>query len=462
LLVCETTGGAVVNCNLETHLMRLLRRPRLALERLETRACPSLTLSLFSGTLNVTGVPNGTLALTETGTSTFKVTDGTATLATFAGVSNISVRLSHRPFDLNVQLNAAGLGGNLYMDLGTGWTVGPSGTVHVSGGRIGGSLTILRGNGNETYDLGINSAAAPDPLRVGGSVSINAITSGGVAFGSPRDSLFLEQGSSIGLDLNTTNVDSVLLAPTDGVLANSSVGRNVSISNTLEHTTTEAFLLGTVGQDATVNGPNTGIFVIVGNGPGTGTTGRNLSIGTLGGDSVVALSAGSLVGGTANITTGGGNDFIELTGQVNGNATVSSGDGNDTIQVDATAAVFGTLHLNGGNGANTLTVNGSVSGDLVFNQGNGDNSATITQAPGGVLRWTSGNGNDTLNLTPATAGQLWNVNIQFGSGDDTLNLNAPGGTLTGRADGGGRITANAFNQDPSWTLTPTFTLSNFP
>src|SRR5436309_2673996 len=121
--------------------MRLLRRPRLSLERLEARACPSVTLSFVSGTLNVTGVPNGVLTFTETGTSAFKVTDGTASLGTYLGVSNISVRLSHRPDDLNVQLNAGGLGGNLYMDLGTGDTVGPSSTIHVSGGRIGGTLT---------------------------------------------------------------------------------------------------------------------------------------------------------------------------------------------------------------------------------------------------------------------------------------------------------------------------------
>ncbi len=449
--------------------MRLPRRPRLSLERLEARACPSVTLSFVSGTLNVTGVPNGVFTISETGTNTFKVTDGATNLPTFMGVSNISIRLSHRPDDLNVQLNASGLSGNLYMDLGTGDTVGPPNSINVSGGRIGGSLTILRGNGNETYDLGFNSAGAPDPLHVGGSVSVAAITSAGVGFATPRDTLFLEQGSSIGLDLNTTNVDSVLLAPSDGVLANSSVGRNVSISNTQEHTTTLAVLFGTIGQSATVNGPSTGIFVQVGDAatPGSGTIGRNLSVGTLGGDSAVGLAPGSVVGGTATITTGGGDDLIELAGQVNGNTTISSGDGDDLISLDSSAAVFGTLQINGGNGDNLLFVDGSVSGDLVFNLGNGDNTAFITQAPGGVLRWTSGNGNDFLSLGDLSTppGTTWNVNIRLGSGDDTLTLDpaAPADQfLTGSADGGGRIVANVFDQGASWTLAPTFTLSNFP
>jgi hypothetical protein len=252
----------------------------------------------------------------------------------------------------------------------------------------------------------------------------------------------------------------VFLAP------GSSVGRNVSVNNTLEHTTPDTFFLGSIGQDATINGPGTGIFVAVfSSGPGTGVIGRNLSISALGGNSMVSLSPGSFVGGTANITTGGGSDSIDLGGQVNSNVTVSTGDGNDTVSLDMGAVVLGTLRINGGNGDNTLTVDGSVSGDLVFNLGNGNDSATVSQAPGGVLRWTSGNGNDSLTLTDTNspAGTTWNVSILFGSGDDTLTLaGATTQFLTGSADGGGRILGNVFSQGANWTLQSPFTLSNFP
>jgi hypothetical protein len=441
--------------------MRVLHPARLSLELLESRFCPSLTLSLVSSTLTISGVPTGTLAIAETGTNAFKVTDGSASLPTFSGVSNINVKLSSRPGDLNVQLNASGLGGNLYEDLGFGFT-GPSGTVHVSGGRIGGNLTIVRGNGNETVDLGINSVGAPDPLRVGGTVNFTAITSSGSGAASPRDHLILQTGSSIGLDLSTTNVDSVFLAP------GTSVGRNVAVSNTQEHTMPDTFLEGSVGQDVTISGPGTGIFVDLGSLAAAVVT-RNLSISTLGGDSIVGLGAGSLVKGNATITTGAGNDVIELGGQVAGTASVSSGDGNDMVSLDAGAAVSGSLSVTSGNGNSTMTIDGTVSGDMVVHLGNGANTVTIGNAPAGVLRWTSGNGNDSVTLGDGstTASETWNVSMRFGTGNDTLTLAATGFTqsLTGFVDMGGPPAGNSF--DPTnqlgagtWVIVQPFTLQN--
>src|SRR5262249_49717498 len=182
--------------------MKRVRRARLALEQLEHRYCPTLTITLTSGYLTVSGVPTGTLTIQETGTHIFQVLDGTANLGSYSA-ANINVNLASRPSDLNVQLNASGLGGNLFLGLGNGDTVGPPSTIHVSGGRIGGTLTITKGNGHETYDLGINSVGAPDPLSVGGNVSVAAKTSAGIGGGQPRDTLFLQTGSSIGSDLTT-------------------------------------------------------------------------------------------------------------------------------------------------------------------------------------------------------------------------------------------------------------------
>jgi hypothetical protein len=91
-------------------------------------------------------------------------------------------------------------------------------------------------------------------------------------------------------------------------------------------------------------------------------------------------------------------------------------------------------------------------------------SHAVTNAPGGLLSWTSGNGSDSLTFAPTTDNQTWNVQIQFGNGDDTFTLGGTGlnESVTGRVDGGGRLTANVFNPGANWTLTPTFTLSNFP
>jgi hypothetical protein len=437
--------------------MRSARRTRLWVEQLEDRRCPSLTVSLVSGSLYVSGVPTGTLTIQETGTNVFRVMDGTVFLGAYTA-SNLNVRLTSRPADVNILLNATGLGGNLSLDLGTGDTVGGPSSIHVGGGRIGGSLTGLRGGGNETYDLGFDATGGTSPLTVGGSVSVTAVTSRGSGGSQPRDTLFLNTGSSIGLDLTTTFVDSVFLAP------GTSVGRNVSVNNSLEHTMPDTFLEGNIGQDVTITGPATGISVDLGS-LGAAVIGRNLSINAPAGNSSVTLAAGSLVGGTAGITTGGGNDSIDLGGQVNGNATVSTGDGTDTVSLDAGAAVFGSLRINGGNGDNTLTVDGSVGGDLVFNLGNGNNTATVSQAPGGVLRWTSGNGNDSLTLTDTNspAGTTWTVNVVFGSGDDTFALTGTTSQfLTGSVDGGGHILGNVFSPGANWTLQSTFMLSNFP
>jgi hypothetical protein len=438
----------------------LLFRRRLSLEQLESRWCPSLTVSFFHGTLSVTGVPKSTLTIQETGAAVFQTMDGATTLHTFSGVANIHVRLSSRPADLNVLLDSSGLGGRLLIDLGRGFT-GVSGTVHVGGGPIGGSVTITRGNGDETFDLGFDAAGAPAPLQVGGSVSVNAITSRGSDGASPRDTLFLQAGSSIGLDLTTTNVDSVFLASAFGALPNSSVGRNVSVSNPLERTTPDTFLLGTIGQDATITGPSTGVFDLVGDGftPGSGAIGRNLTIHARGGDSIVGLSAGSAVGGNVFITTGGGNDFVELTGQVGGNASVSTGEGDDFFSLDSGAEVFGSLSVRSGNGTETVTVAGAVDGQLNVTVGNGGTMATastitVTTAPGGLFTFRGGNGFDNLMLgdPAAAAPQTFDLDVLFGTGTNVLSDQSAASpnndTLSGFVQGsGGNNTFTQGNAD---------------
>jgi hypothetical protein len=152
---------------------------------------------------------------------------------------------------------------------------------------------------------------------------------------------------------------------------------------------------------------------------------------------------------------------------VNGSLSVDLGDGSNTFGFAASANVFGNLSIAAGNGTNTLgTLAGTVAGNLMFTIGNGNTTVTIVNPPGGSLSWTSGNGNDSVTLGSAatTAGGIWNVNLQFGNGDDSLTLSAAAPatqTISGRADGGGRITANVFTQGASWAPV-NFTLVNFP
>jgi hypothetical protein len=463
--------------------MNFRRTHRPWLEQLEDRTCPALTLKLLPGTLYITGAPRGTLTIQETGANAFQVQDGVTPIATFTNISNITIQQPNRPADLNIALNATGLSGNLLMDLGFGDTNGPPSTIHISGGTIRGSVTLLKGSGDETYDLGFNSVGATDPLTVRGNVNVVARTSGGTGGGAPRDTLFLQTGSAILGSLTTTNVDSMLLAP------GTSLGRNLTVNNVLEHTTPDAFLLGTIGRDVSVNGPVTGLFFALGFGaPGSGVVGGSLSVNSLGGSNFVTLNPNSVVSGNARINTGFGTDFISLQGEVDSNVFVSTGEGDDFVNFDPAAVVAGSMRINGGNGNNTvvssglvngdlsfyfgngndtITVDGQVSGNLLFNMGNGDNTVNVTQAPGHTLYWISGNGNNSLTLGSAATppNSLWNVYVRFGNGDDTFTLDGtapPTQTLNGFVDGGGQITADVFNQGASWVLAPTLVVTNFP
>ena len=89
--------------------------------------------------------------------------------------------------------------------------------------------------------------------------------------------------------------------------------------------------------------------------------------------------------------------------------------------------------------------------------------------PGGTINLRTGNGNNAFNLINSLngPGALFNVDAQFGNGDDTFQLGSGvgfggiPGTLSGQVDGGGRQTANTFIQN-NWTLAPQLTLTNFP
>lgn len=456
----------------------------LSVERLEVRDCPALTLRLLPGSLNILGTPTGTLTVLETAANTFQVQDGATTIATFANVSNINIRLPRRPTDIDITLNGNDLTGNLLMDLGFGDTSGPPSTINIHGGTVRGFVTMLIGSGNETYNLGTALGGGIDALTVRGDVNAVAKTSAGIGLGNPRDTLILDQGSTILRDLRTTSVDSVLLVDT------TTVGRNLVINNALEHTIPDINLFGAnIGQDVSVVGPTTGMTVtVLSLAPGVGTIGRNITVQGLGGNTQVALLNNPTVGGDIRVSTGVGNDFVLLQADVGGNALVSTGEGDDLILFDTLGLVAGNLSINGGNGANTIfsdgtvsgdlsflygngnnliTVNGTVAGNMRFNLGNGANTVTAGQAPGGVLFWQSGNGTNTLTLGgAATAGNSqWNVNARFGNGDDTLILDAAASAsqiLSGFLDFGGRVLRNTFTQSAPWVLSPNLTLANLP
>jgi hypothetical protein len=157
---------------------------------------------------------------------------------------------------------------------------------------------------------------------------------------------------------------------------------------------------------------------------------------------------------------------------VNGNFNVNFGNSNNTYTFFNSAAdcnVAGSPFMRAGSGTNVIPLSATVSGDENFNLGNGSgNSVTFSTPPGGNFNFMAGNGGDALTIRPPAAAGMsafYNLNVIFGSGDDTLTLGGGAGstvTLSGLAGGGWRIAGNTLIIDPSATLGPPFTLRNFP
>jgi hypothetical protein len=455
--------------------MKSSRLSRLWLEHLEGRLVPSLTVQSFGGTLFVSGLPTGNLLLTETAASAFQVMDGTHNLGTYAHISNVNLSLTnHQNKSVNVNLNGNTLTGNLFINEGLGDTTSNAANgTGIFGGRIGGSLTVVGGAGEEEVVPGLQVTSAPpfaNPigLSVGGDIVFNArsnlapfafnVLDTGILFGAGAPTV------TVGGSIQTTFVDAV------------GIGQNTTVGKNLTYTAASAEGNGFLGIAGTVRGNVQATF---GNGPAgntldlqpTGNIGGSLQSSLGNGPAIVLLEAGSAIGTNANISSGAGNDSFAVAGQINGNASFNGGDGNDSITLAASTSVFGNLTVTDGSGNDSITIDGSVNGTMNVTLGNGNDTVTIGNAPGGVLNWSSGNGNDSVTLGDATnVPGTWNVSMRFGTGNDTLTLAGNGtvatpNSLTGFVDLGGPPGGNAFDPTGSlaagtWVIVPPFTLQN--
>jgi hypothetical protein len=445
--------------------MKSRRLARLRLEQLESRLVPSLTVMSLSGTLFVSGTPVGAsppgVVLTETAPNSFQVQDGASNLGTYAHIANVNLNLTnHQNRSVNINLNGNTLSGNLFINEGAGDTTSNAANgTGIFGGRIGGSLTVVGGSGEETLVPGFQVLSAPPfavpmGLSVGGDIVFNGrsnlapfafnVLDTGILFGAGAPTV------TVGGSIQTTNVDAL------------GIGQNTTVGKNLTYSVAPGEGNGFLGVAGTVRG---GVQATFGNGTAgntldltpTGNVGGSLQAGMGNGPAIVLLEAGSTVGTSVNISSGAGNDSYAIAGQISGNASFNVGDGNDSVTLDAGATVFGNLTVTAGGGNESITLDGAVSGNLRVTLGNGNDTVTIGNAPGGILFWTSGSGNDSVTFGDATnaAGETWNVQMRFGSGNDTLTL-AGNGTvaspeaLTGFIDMGGPPGGNAF--DPTGSL----------
>jgi hypothetical protein len=448
---------------------------RPALEALENRLVPSLTLMSISGSLFVSGAPTGNLVLTETAPNAFQVKDGATTLGTFAQISNVTLNLTnHQNKSVNINLNGNTLVGNLFINEGAGDnTSNAANGTGIFGGRIGGSLTVVGGSGEETVEPGFQVIpaapfAVPIGLSVGGDIIFNAranaapfafnVLDTGILFGAAAPTV------TVGGSIQATFVDAV------------AVGQNTTVGKNLTSTAHPVEGNGFLGIAGTIRGSVQATF---GNGVAgntldltpTGSIGGSLQVNLGSGPAIALLEAGSTIRGSAIISSGSGNNSFSIANTINGNASFNGGDGTDSITLEAATSVAGNLTLTEGNGNDSVTVDATVSGNMNINLGNGSDTVTIGNAPAGLLSWNSGNGNDSVTFGDATnVPGAWNVNMRFGTGNDTVTLAGNGtvatpNTLSGLIDMGGPPGGNSFDPTGSlaagtWVTVSPFTLQN--
>lgn len=494
--------------------MKATRRPRLFVEQLETRDCPTFVLRLVDGTLFLTGAPTpgagAALRLLQTAPNQWEVIDGGGGQAAPAGgsilgkydVNSLNVDLTqHQNAPVIFDLGGFTSTGNITLNLGTGDNTNfATNGVTIYNGMLTGNVLILNGSGEERYQLGYlpittGSGFVAGAVTIAGNVNIiarenpNAIQGGGPV-GNTLDTgtepATDPSAVTIGGSLTTVGVGEVQLAQMTTVGGN--VSQTMLRAQMLSGLAGDLFW-GTIDGNLTIQGApsSSGDVIQIGDGIDVAAINGNLNISLGGGDNQLSLTGPFVVGGNTNIQSGDGNSSISLGGtfgsgtvggQYNGDLNVQLGNGNNTdgttdplfyspnAFLPASTTVSGNFTLTAGNGNNNLTTTGNplaaaIGGTTNITFGNGNDSPfTVGASLGGTFNWHSGNGNDSLAFAGATAPVNVNVNITFGNGNDSLAFNDPAGsTFSGSVNGNGG--SNSFFQATGNNLVSPFQLSNF-
>jgi hypothetical protein len=468
---------------LEVCFMKPIRRPRICVETLEERNCPSLSAFFDGSTLTIRGMPHpnseyaspgvGGLQVQGKGADEVQVTDGTAEIGIFAAESVNLQLANHIGSTITVDLNANVLSGNLSIGLGGGnggnaavsaITVGTG----ILNGIVEGNIQVTGGSGNEFLGLGETSQAFPTfgNLTVGGNVSFSGRQSTPVANGIYTGN-YLDTGSqfpastqavTIGGSLLTNAIGTVdVTGPFGAVTAKTTVGGNFIANgggNPFEFLGGTGgggiLMFGSVEGNVSVNGSpgSSGDVVSMGGANTTALVGGNIAINLGNGPDSVFLDVAT-VGGSVSVNTGNGSNTIttgDFAMNVGGNLSINMGNGSNSFTDDnaavtgiaANVTVEGNLGVNLGNGANTIgAVSSSIYGNLNVNVGNGTDSMTLDGTTGavvnGTFNYTGGNGGNSVTIDNASTNNI-TMNVRFGNLPANLFTIAAGtteGTLSG-------------------------------
>ena len=368
-------------------------------------------LNKIQGALTITGSKSDTINLDDSGDINAQTGDLTATTFTGMGMGAAGITYSGASgLDL-----ALGSGGN---------------TILVENTNANTTTVITGGSGGDTYNIrtdgglvAVNTGSGANTINVGTLAPATGGTLAGIQGGvsvaaGGTDTLNIDDSANAG---NTA----VSLAPTRVLGADlSSTGISYSGLTNLN------VALGTGNLVVTVLGTPSNVATTL-------TTGN-------GNETINVLATGS---GATTIQAGAGNNTLNVQ-STGGPTTLSAGTGNSTINVGSLAPLAGGS-LAGINGALTLAGGGtniinlddstasSQTGTLSATTLTGFSPATITYGGDSglvTLNLTLGSSGNTLTIANTAAAATTNVNT--GAGSDTVTLQSTGGVTNLNTQGG--------------------------
>ena len=434
-------------------------------------------------TLNTTGnsIRGGTGTLTVTDNAGYNtITGGTGALVVNGLVGNDVITTSAAASNsvvLGSGSNNVAVRGATVLTAGTG---AASVVINAAGSSIqggAGALTIIDHLGHNTIiggagALNLSDLAGNDVITTGTSAS-NRLT-----LGTGNDTVTVLGVTTLlggaGAAMVTLNASGSSIVGGTGALTVVDNGK----SNTVIGGTGAFSYTNLANSTAIITGKSSSNKVVLGSGNDTvNAVGATILTGGTGAFKVTLGASGSLITGGAgtfsvidnkggNTITGGagaltvyanGGGDIVTTNNTSGTSSVNLGPGSDTVFANGATFVApnasntvinatGMLSVNGGSGS--MTVNGGGGGDYVFTQANTSNLINLGSGTDLVLS----HGADTINastVTGAAAGQVFaaaSVSITGGAG--ALLINGPGTGLTVKG-GTGAITDTGVGSNSS-------------